>query len=161
MKTLVAVALLFTGGLAQAEVVPCREADGRVIYREAPCSDTSQRRSSVAPRPAHIVTVPDPIAPKPASRVTIAPGITLEMPQASNTPPQPGAAPAQCQFKYFGFGDAKGKALADSAKQECLENIEHKHAGRPTSLQAYNMWRDHFSSERDHRNAVMDRVQRR
>lgn len=149
--------------LAQAAVVPCQEPDGQVVYREAPCG-APLRAPGVAPRAPNVVTVPDRPTAKPTNPNDLSGmrGLMIGIPQSAlNGEPHGGTSVPECQFKYFASGDSKGRSLADNAKHECLENLDRKRAGQPVTLEAYNMWRDHFNSERAHRNTVVDRMQRR
>ncbi len=64
-----------------------------------------------------------------------------------------------CKFSYFAYGDEHGKTLSDEAKQECLNNLSAKARGQSTSLEAYNMWKDHFDQKSAARRAVSANIQ--
>jgi hypothetical protein len=64
-----------------------------------------------------------------------------------------------CKFASYAYGDEKGKALAAEAKEECLSNIAAKARGLPQSLDAYNMWKDHFEQKSAGRRAAVTQIQ--
>lgn len=51
--------------------------------------------------------------------------------------------PAECRFKTFKNGDAKGRILSQKAQDECIQNIVNTQNGLPSSRDAYATWKDH------------------
>ena len=65
---------------------------------------------------------------------------------------------SKCKFSSFKNGDSKGQELAAAAKQECLSNIVAKVSGQPTTLEAYNFWKDYSTAKSADRQAALNRV---
>lgn len=66
--------------------------------------------------------------------------------------------PQECRFKYYTYGDAKGKVLSQNAKTECIQNFIDAKAGKPASREAYGMWKDHHDRMSEDRNAAVARA---
>lgn len=66
--------------------------------------------------------------------------------------------PVECRFKSYKYGDAKGKALADSAKAECIRNAVAKQQGKPTTNDAYTRWKDNYEQTAADRRAAVEQI---
>jgi len=136
---LLVAALLSTS--VQAQVFKCNYGKGRVEYSDVTCAGAVSTGIRNVPSEA----VPYDPANDPNARA-------LKMMQADQV--RSGPTPAECKFKYFTSGDAKGKILAANAKEECLQNMENKIKGDAVSLDAYSLWRDHYAVTSSKRNAI-------
>ena len=123
--------LLVVPILAHADMYRCEE-NGGIVYRNEPCK--GQR--IITPRSA-------------------TPTQKHELTEAEKV-----AADPECNFHYFKIGDDKGKQLAKNAGKECKNNRMLKLAGKgkDVTLDAYNMWKDHFEQMRAHRAGIAARI---
>jgi hypothetical protein len=141
--------LLLASSTAFAQVYKCPGAGGKMEYSDTPCNGPNSKTVDiVAPSFGGMAGGGDPNAR------------ALQMLQADRA--QEDAireAYRTCKFESFVFGDAKGKALARAAKEECINNATLKAAGKPTSRDAYTAWNDHRNRENRSRDAAIDRVQ--
>ena len=131
-------------GLAHAQVRKCTGPDGKVTYSDFVCANTA-RETSVN---TNNNTLDASGMREDAQKMRTADAIA--------TAQQQGAG--QCRFSYFQLGDAKGKALAAAATEECLGNLSAKVTGQPISLDAYAMWKDHSSQKSSDRQNVANRA---
>ena len=148
MKKIIAIAMLLAAGccgLAQAQVRKCTGPDGRVTYSDFVCGANTVRETGVN-----------------TNNNTLDASGMREDAQRSRS--QDAVAQAQqqgagrCRFSYFELGDSKGKALAADAKAECLSNLSAKALGQPTSLEAYDMWKDHSTQKSSERQNAGNRA---
>lgn len=142
---LVIVATLLLGSSAQAQVRKCTGPDGKVTYSDFLCGGRTASESSV----------------KTDANTIDSSGLREESQknksaQAVEQAIQQGAS--KCKFSYYAVGDSKGKELAAAAKQECLNNITAKATGQPTSLEAYNFWKDHSTQKSSDRQNAINRA---
>lgn len=143
MKRLVLWALLFPLA-AFAQVHKCAGPGGKVILTDKPCAPADSLGVMVV-RPNTLDT----------SEGHAANARQLDAIEASQIAANP---PAQCRFKAFKYGDKQGQLLRDRATQECVQNIIAAKQGKPTSTEAYQMWRDHFNQTSNDRNAALARA---
>ncbi len=144
------LALALCAGPAAAETTfySCEE-DGARVMRSTPCRPSEQEKRRITAN-----SLP-PIAPARKAPQTALGGIAgLALANPSDAPDND-ATPPECRFRYYRFNDKRGAALAQRAKEECLQNIEARAKGRPSqqSLSAYQMWRDHYAITTQKRSA--------
>jgi hypothetical protein len=124
---------------AQAQLRKCTGVDGKVTYSDVLCASTSTTQS---------VKVHENSLDTSALRQE---GRNLESRSLMTAPP------TECKFKAFENGDEKGKVLGPKATEECIKNIQARKEGRPTSQDAYTMWKDNFDQESEKRHAFLQR----
>lgn len=66
--------------------------------------------------------------------------------------------PKECRFKSYKYGDSKGKAMADSAKAECIRNAVAKQQGKPTTNDAYTRWKDNYEQTAADRRLAVEQI---
>ncbi len=137
-------AALFLPLCAEAQVRKCIGPDGKVTYSDFICKSETVREQSV--RTDANALDHSGLRQEAASMRTNA-AVDAAMQSESG----------QCKFKRFVLGDSLGKELSAAAKKECLDNVAAKVRGAPTSLVAYNRWKEHFSQESVNRNAIIAR----
>ena len=127
---------------SQAQVRKCQGPDGKVIYSDVVCADTKAKETTV----------------NTSANTLDHSGLRA---QGERIRAQEDAAelasmkvPAQCKFKAYAYGDAKGQALKQQAELECMQNLQAAKQGRPQSTEAYQMWKDHFDQTSANRNAI-------
>lgn len=141
--------------LAQAQVRKCIGTDGKVTYSDFVCgkntaneagvrTDANTIDSSGLRREAEGIR---------ADRLSEAKNIRADRLRAEAI--QGGSK--KCSFEYYSIGDTKGKELAEAATKECYANLVAKETGGTTSLEAYNMWKDHHGMVANKRNAAGSR----
>lgn len=128
-------ACVLVSGAAHGRVFVCIES-GQKVFRSEECPDPkaqigiySAPRARVVRRPQTVpVDAPTPVAPA-----------ALEVPQDD----------PRCKFSYFVLSE-RGKALAEDAKHECLQNLALDKAGRSEerNFTAYRLWKDYWDSAR-------------
>ena len=64
--------------------------------------------------------------------------------------------PTECRFTYFAMGDQRGKALAENAKKECVENAIARLQGGTISSDAQRLWQAQHDSQATNRRAAVD-----
>lgn len=145
MKTLflIAASLIFSG-VATAQVRKCTDASGKVTYSDFICGGNTVREQGVKTE----VNTLDGSAARTATKNYKA-DLAAEADLAKN--------PKQCSFPRFTYGDEAGKQRAAAAKQECLDNIQKKYAGQPTSESAKNAYREGFDRESNRRENELTR----
>ena len=142
MKNKITALLLF-GMLiasAQAQVRKCTGADGKVTYSDFMCSSSTSNETGVR---TNANTIDASGLREDSKRYKTAEAVDQAMQQGSS----------KCKFAYYAVGDSKGQDLAAAAKQECLSNIAAKASGQPTTLEAYNFWKDHHQIKSTQRSA--------
>lgn len=128
---------------SHAQVFKCKNAQGAMEYSDKPCAGSDSKK----------INIVAPSFGEPIGDATGDPNArALKMYETDKV--RAGPTPTQCKFKYFLQGDAKGKALATDAKEECLQNLENKINGRPISLEAYALWKDHYGTKSAQRSAA-------
>lgn len=146
MKSAVIIAtILLLSFNAHAQVRKCTGPDGKVTYSDVLCASPSARESTVD---TSANTIDHSGLRKEAQRMRE----TEELDSlATNTP-------RECRFKFYAYGDPKGKVLSEKAKNECIRNIVAAKQGKPTSKDAYAMWKDHFDQTATARRAVGQQI---
>lgn len=148
MKTILLAALLLAATCGvQAQVKKCVGPDGKVTYSDALCSKETTSQSGVRTDANAI----DSSGLRQEARNNRAEQIRSDA-KASGT--------KQCNFSYYAMGDSKGKEMAEAATKECYANIVAKETGGPTSMDAYNMWKDHHQMVASKRNAQAEAAPR-
>lgn len=137
---------LFTAALflclnVHAQVRKCTGPDGKVTYSDVLCVNPSARESAVD---TSANTIDHSGLRKEAQRQRD----EAELAELSTNTPR------ECRFKFYRFGDPKGKALSENAKTECIKNIRAAKQGKPTSNDAYSKWKDHFDQTATARRAI-------
>lgn len=142
MKTIIIAALLLAAVSAQAQVRKCTGPDGKVTYSDALCSKDTANESGVNTGANTI----DSSGFRQEAQNSRADKLRADA-KASGT--------KKCTFSYYSMADSKGKELAEAATKECYSNMAAKETGVQTSLDAYNMWKDHHATVANKRNAQM------
>jgi hypothetical protein len=144
VSIIIVAALLLSFG-SQAQVRKCTGPDGKVTYSDVLCTNPSARESSVD---TSANTLDHSGLRKEAQRMRE----TEELDAlATNTP-------RECRFKFHAYGDPKGKVLSEKAKNECIRNIVAAKQGKPTSMDAYALWKDHFDQTATSRRAIAQQI---
>ena len=146
MKTIfLVIAAVFLCFNVQAQVRKCTGPDGKVTYSDVLCASPAARESTVD---TSANTIDHSGLRKEAQRMRE----TEELVDlTANTP-------RECRFKYYTYGDPKGKALSQKAKAECVQNILAAKQGKPTTKEAYGMWKDHFDQTATSRRAIGQQI---
>ena len=142
---LVIVATLLLGVNAQAQVRKCTGPDGKVTYSDFLCGGRTASESSVR---TDANTIDSSGLREENQKYKSAQAVEQAMQQGAS----------KCKFSYYAVGDSKGKELAAAAKQECLNNIAAKTSGLPTTLEAYNFWKDHSAQKSSDRQNALNRA---
>lgn len=145
MRFILFVATLLFLVTAQAQVRKCTGPDGKVTYSDFVCAGSTVNETSVNTNANHL--------DRSGERREVEKFKTAEMVEQAT---HQGAS--KCKFSYYAIGDSKGKELAAAAKRECLNNIAAKVTGQPTTLEAYNFWRDHTTQKSADRQAALNRA---
>ena len=131
MRSAVAFFLFLITSSCYADVFKCTE-DNKTIYSDVPCSTAGRKLRFMAGNSGFETSdsVRDAIKEN-----------SLGIDPDASTPPE-------CKFKYFVYGDEKGKTLAKAAKAECVRNLALKAKKRADEMttEAYKMWNDHWST---------------
>ena len=144
IKALVLVCILVSGA-SHAQVRKCTGPDGKITYSDFVCAGGTKTESSVRTE-ANVIDSSG--YRRDAQQMKEQESVDRAMQNESS----------KCKFEYLALGDDKGKALAAAAKQECLSNIRAKATGQPTSLEAYNFWKDHHTQKTTQRQRAVDRA---
>ena len=143
--TLLVIASMLLCFNAHAQVRKCTGPDGKVTYSDVLCASPTARESAVD---TSANTIDHSGLRKEAQRMRE----TEELADlTANTP-------RECRFKYYVYGDPKGKVLSQKAKAECLQNILAAKQGKPASKEAYAMWKDHFDQTATSRRAIGQQI---
>lgn len=128
---LLSLALVGFPALCRADVYRCEEGGG-IVYRSEPCKGQK-------------INTPRSATPTQKRELTETEKV---------------AADPECSFHYFKIGDDKGKQLAKDASKECKNNRLLKLAGKgkDVTLDAYNMWKDHYEQMKAHRARITARI---
>jgi hypothetical protein len=147
MKKILAIALLCVvfSGVSQGQVRKCVGPNGKVTYSDFLCAGGTASETNVR---TDANTIDSSAYRQKAQKMKSEEEVGKAM--------QLGAS--KCKFTYLAIGDAKGKELALAAKQECLDNIKAKATGQPTTLDAYNFWKDHSSQKSAERQSAITRA---
>ena len=136
---------------AAAQVVKCKGPGGKVIYSDVPCPDGAAGQS---------VNTQANVLDASGERFQSARSKGLEQAAADeqevNMLMQ--SPPKECRFKHFALSDSKGKVLADNARRECVQNMVAERRGGQTNDRHYRLWREHYDSEMNSRNAAATRA---
>jgi hypothetical protein len=130
---------------AHAQVRKCTGPDGKVTYSDFVCGANTAKETSVK---TNANTVDASGYRQDAQRSKTAHAVDEAVQRDAS----------KCKFSSFKNGDSKGQELAAAAKQECLDNIVAKVSGQPTSLDAYNFWKDHSTKTSAERQAALNRI---
>lgn len=146
MKVILAfIATLLLCLNAQAQVRKCTGPDGKVTYSDVLCASPAARESAVN---TSANTIDHSGLRKEAQRMRE----TEELADLTTNTPR------ECRFRYYTYGDPKGKVLSQKAKAECIQNILAAKQGRPASKEAYAMWKDHFDQTATSRRAIGQQI---
>tara|TARA_R110001599_G_scaffold353676_1_gene595141 strand:+ start:179667 stop:180206 length:540 start_codon:yes stop_codon:yes gene_type:complete len=132
---------------SHAQVFKCKNSQGAMEYSDKPCAESDSKKVNIV-TPSFGGSIAGS-AGDPNARA-------LKIYETDKV--RAGPIPQQCKFKYFLEGDAKGKSLAADAKEECLQNLENKINGRPISLEAYTLWKDHYGTKSAQRSAIATQI---
>lgn len=141
MKTIIAATLILVVCTAQAQVRKCTGPDGKVTYSDFICGKDTARESQVSTDANTI----DSSGFRQEAQNNRAEKIRADAKQSGSK---------KCTFNYYSMADSKGKELAEAATKECYSNIVAKETGGPSTLDAYNMWKDHHDMVANKRNAA-------
>lgn len=141
MKRLFWLALLFPV-LTVAQVQRCT-IEGKVVYSDSLCGQSGKAVNTSAN------TIDHSGLRKEAARQRD----EAELAELTTNTPR------ECRFKFYRFGDGKGKILSENAKAECIKNIRAQKQGKPVSDEAYAKWKDHFDQTSANRRAAAGRAQ--
>lgn len=151
-KITVTLLLLVLAGASQAQLRKCVAPDGKITYSDVLCNSAAST-SSIKNADGNSL---DSSGARQQTRISRSEKDEAESNERLNMMRQ--STPQECKFSYFAVGDEKGKTLAANAKEECLKNIEAKRTGRETSLDDYNLWKDHSSQKSAARQASISRA---
>ena len=143
--TLAFIATLLLCLNAQAQVRKCTGPDGKVTYSDMLCASPAARESAVD---TSANTIDHSGLRKDAQRMRE----TEELSDLTTNTPR------ECRFKFYTYGDPKGKVLSQKATAECIQNILAAKQGRPASKEAYAMWKDHFDQTASSRRAIGQQI---
>lgn len=143
--TIAAALLLALPLVAHAQVRKCVDTAGKTVYSDVVCADTRAKETAIRTDQNSIDT-----------SGLRAQGQRMQNAEAVNN--LVANPPIECRFRSFSYGDPKGKALADNARRECVQNILAAQQGQPQSLTAYQMWKDHSGQEQSRRDAALARA---
>lgn len=146
LNFLAAPILVFFVVASHAQLRKCVGADGKITYSDVVCASA---------------TTDTPIRVR--DNTLDSSGFRQEMDTsraASERNELMRATPKECKFQYYEYGDARGKILAENANNECIDNKLASKSGVPSSLVAYQLWRDNYDqvSSRKQTNAVRDSI---
>lgn len=157
MKKQFLAALLLAAliGPVQAQVRKCTGPDGKVTYSDFVCASGASKEDRVKTN-ANTIDASGYRQEAQRNKAEQAADAAMQQrdakSQVATLAVQNGAS--KCEFASFKNGDSKGQQLAIAAKQECLENLAAKASGQPTSLEAYNFWKDHHQMQSAKRSAA-------
>ena len=141
---MIAITWVVASGFASAQVRKCTAADGKVTYSDFVCAGASAENGVKVNQ-----NTIDASGLREQARQTRQENEVAEAMQQRS---------GQCKFSSYVYGDAKGKTLAAAAKEECLRNIAAQVTGQQTSMDAYNMWKDHSTQKDANRQSAITRA---
>ena len=141
------VLILFVSLPAYAQVYKCKTSNG-IVYSDVPCNGAKE---------VTVVTTTKPSsdAEENAQRIRGETEAFNQKEQAADAV-NSARSSGKCKFSYYALNDSEGKRLADSAKQECLNNEALKAKGLPTNNDAYNQWQGHKQLSTNQRNNAIN-----
>jgi hypothetical protein len=132
-------------GSVFGQAIRCVDASGKISYTDRPCADGS---------PSALVKTHNNTVSSEGDRNLISKQKqqeNLAIADAIRRNP-----PAECRFTYFALGDPRGKALAENAKKECVENAIARLQGGNSSFDAQRLWQAQHDSKGTSRRAAVD-----
>lgn len=157
-KFLISFGLAFVCSAAAAQVVKCKGPGGSFIYSDRPCADGSDGQDvyvhgnvldgSTDRKSVENSKIQQQLKARERDKANLD---AQEMSVMQQNPPE------ECKFKHFSLGDKKGKALAENAKRECMQNIIAERNGGEVNDRHYRLWREHYDSEKYSRNNALNR----
>lgn len=136
---------MLTAVNAQAQLRKCVAPNGKVTYSDVVC-DSGSTAATVRNADGNTVDTSGMRQQAEISQQRVDRTIAMQNP------------PSECRFRSYKFNDEKGKALADSAQRECIENLLATKQGKPTSKEAYTLWKDHHELTTATREAAHNRA---
>jgi hypothetical protein len=126
---------------SNAEVIKCQGSNGSVTYSDVGCGSPGKS----------INTDFNNLDTSAIRKQAAAASLKESIQQAEQ------GASAKCKFSSYAIGDAKGKILAQEARDECLRNASAKLQGNPIETSARDAWKEQQASVSQRRQAAATR----
>lgn len=149
MKILTVVAMLLLCANTQAQTRKCIGADGKVTYSDVVCDARSSSQSTIN---TNANTIDHSGLRRDAENMRQEKA-SADIEQRANLLRQ--SNPAECRFRFHKYGDEIGKARAQNAKEECIQNLARGTSNR-TAADTSN---EHLESTSQSRSRALDRAQ--